>query len=69
MYEASLPNKEIALVYRKEVLERYQDIISQDTAIYIQQSIYTGNVEEFKIQLEKLLLQSASCYDTVGENF
>ena len=69
LYEVSLPNKEIALVYRKEVLERYQNIISQDTATYIQQSIYTGNVEEFKTQLEKLLLQSVSCYDTVGENF
>lgn len=69
LYEVSLPNKEIALVYRKEVLERYQGIISQDTATYIQQSIYTGNVTEFKIQMEKLLLQSVSCYDTVGENF
>lgn len=69
LYEVSLPNKEIALVYRKEVLERYQDIISQDTATYIQQAIYTGNVEEFKAQLEKLLLQSVSCYDTMGENF
>ena len=69
LYEVSLPNKEIALVYRKEVLERYQEIISQDTATYLQQSIYTGNVEEFKTQLEKLLLQSVSCYDTVGENF
>ena len=44
-------------------------LIPQATAAYIQLAIYTGNVEEFKSQLEKLLLQSASCYDTVGENF
>ena len=68
-YEVSLPNKEIALVYRKEVLERYENVISPDMATYIQQAICTGNVAEFKTQLEKLLLQSVSCYDTVGENF
>ena len=68
-YEVSLPNKEIGLVYRKEVLERYENVISPDMATYIQKAIYTGNVAEFKTQLEKLLLQSVSCYDTVGENF
>lgn len=68
-YEVSLPNKEIGLVYRKEVLERYENVISPDMATYIQQAMYTGNVAEFKTQLEKLLLQSVSCYDTVGENF
>lgn len=50
-------------------LVRFHELIPQSTAIYIQQEIYTGNVAEFKNQLEKLLLQSASCYDTVGENF
>ena len=69
LYEMSLPNKEIALVYRKEVLERYKHVIPQSTVSYIQQAIYTGNVEAFKVQLEKLLFQSVSCYDTAGENF
>ena len=69
LYEVSLPNKEIALVYRKEVLERYKHVIPQDTTTYLQQAIYTGNVAEFKTQLEKLLLQSVSCYDTAGETF
>lgn len=69
MCEVSLPNKEITFVYNKEVLERFRDLLPQSTTMYIQRAIYSGNVEEFKAQLEKLLLQSASCYDTVGENF
>lgn len=69
MCEVSLPNKEIAFVYNKEILSRFHELIPQSTAIYIQQAIYAGNVVEFKKQLEKLLLQSASCHDTVGENF
>lgn len=69
IYEVSLPNKEIALVYRKEILERYQEVLPQDSVTYIQQALYTGDVELFQRQLEKLLLQSVSCYDTMGENF
>ena len=69
MCEASLPNKEIAFVYKKEIMDRLQAMLPQSTAISIQEALYAGNVPALQAGLEKLLLQSASYYDTVGELF
>ena len=69
MCEVALPNKEIAYVYNKEILEKLDSIVPQSTAIAIQEAIYTNNADTLKKQLRKLLLESVSCYDTAGENF
>ena len=69
MCEVALPNKEIAFVYNKEILQKLTNMIPQSLAIPIQEAIYSGDSDKLKGLLEKLLLQSASCYDTVGENF
>ena len=69
MCEVALPNKEIAFVYNKEILQKLTNIIPQSLAIPIQEAIYSGDSDKLKGLLEKLLLQSASFYDTVGENF
>lgn len=67
--DVSLPNKEISFVYNKEILQRLHPVVPQSTAISIQEAIYTGDKDMLQMQIEKLLLQSASCYDTAGENF
>ena len=69
MCEVALPNKEITFVYNKEILSKLNNIIPQATAIAIQEAIYSRDGESLQEQLGKLLIQSASCYDTVGENF
>lgn len=69
MCEVALPNREIAYVYNKEILQKLDDIIPQATTISIQEAIFSNNAEALQKNLHKLLLQSASCYDTVGENF
>ena len=69
MCEVALPNKEIAFVYKKEIMDRLQELIPQSTAISVQEALYTGNVPALQASLEKLLLQSASYYDTAGELF
>ena len=69
MCKVALPNKEITFVYNKEILGKLNNIIPQATAIAIQEAIYSGDGESLQEQLGKLLLQSASCYDTAGENF
>lgn len=69
MCEVALPNKEIAFVYNKEILQKMEPIIPRATAISIQEAIYSNNTVALKDLLRKLLLQSASCHDTVGENF
>ena len=69
MCEVALPNKEITFVYNKEILQKLNNIVPQATAISIQEAIYTGNAAALQKHLGTLLMQSASSYDTVGENF
>lgn len=67
--EVGLPNREIAYVYNKEILEKLENIMPQSIAIAIQESLYNNDAEAIKIQLRKLLMEAVSCYDTAGENF
>ena len=69
MCEVALPNKEIAFAYKREIMDRLQGLIPQSTAISVQEALYTGNVPALQASLEKLLVQSASYYDTAGEMF
>ncbi len=64
----SLPNKEISLVYKKEIINRMQHIASQSTAIGIQEALYLQNTEKLQKQLQKFLLESVSTHDTRSEN-
>ena len=69
MCEVALPNREISLVYHKEILQQLNDIIPQPTAISIQEAIFSGNNEKLKTLIQTLLTQSVSSFDTAGENF
>ncbi len=69
MCEVALPNREIAFVYNKEILQKLTDIIPQATAISIQEALYSNDAQRLQKEMHKLLLQAASCYDTAGENF
>ena len=59
--EVALPNREISLVYNKEILQRMENIIPQAT--------FSGDHKRLKSQLQMLLTQSVSFFDTAGENF
>jgi len=67
--EVALPNQEIRFVYQKEILEKLDAIVPQSMAVMIQQAMLTNNAEQLKLQLHRFLMESASCYDTLGENF
>ena len=69
MCEVALPNREIAFVYNKEILQRMEPVISQATAISVQEALFSGDYEKLKAQIRALLLQSVSSFDTAGENF
>ena len=69
MCELALPNKEISFVYRKEILQKLNNIIPQATVISVQEAIYSGDSKRIQKLIHGLLLQSASCFDTSRENF
>ena len=67
--DVAIPNKEIFYVYEREILSALSDVISQSTAIAIQQAIMKQNVPSLQKNLEKLLLNSISAFDYAHENF
>ena len=69
MCEVALPNREISLVYNKEILQRLENLIPQSIAISIQEAIFSGDSVRLKTQIQTLLVQSASSFDVAGENF
>lgn len=69
MCEISLPNREIALVYHKEILQKFETMIPQSTAIAVQEAIFSGDNRKLKTQIQTLLMESVSSFDTAGENF
>lgn len=69
MCEVALPNKEISLVYRKEILQKFENMIPQSTAIAVQEAIFSGDGQKLKDIIRKLLIQSVSSFDTAKENF
>ncbi len=69
MCEVALPNKEISLVYRKEILQRLNKMIPQSMAIAVEEAMFSGDGEKLRDIIGKLLIQSVSSFDTAGENF
>ena len=69
MCEVALPNKEISLVYRKEILQKFENMIPQSTAIAVQEAIFSGDGKKLRDIIRKLLIQSVSSFDTAKENF
>ena len=69
MCEVSLPNREISLVYHKEILRQMDNVIPQSTAVSIQEAIFSGDHIRLKGLIQTLLTRSVSSFDTAGENF
>ena len=67
--DVAIPNKEIFFVYEKEILTALSDMISQPTALAIQQTIMKQDISGLQEHLQKMLLNSASSFDHGYENF
>ncbi len=60
----SLPNREIAYVYNKEILSRLEHFTPPALVASIQEAIFDKNVPRLKKLIEKLMLDSVSYFDT-----
>jgi hypothetical protein len=66
MYDVSIPNKEIAFVYEKEVINKHD---YNSMAISIQQAIFMQDAAKLQKTLEAFMLESISFYDAGNEGF
>ena len=69
MCEVALPNKEIACVYSKEILSRFENVIFPSAAIAIQEAMYTMDIPALQKNLQTFLLQTVSFHDAANETF
>ena len=69
MCRVSIPNKEIAFVYAKEIVSRMNPAETESTAASIQQAIFEKNTAKLKACIEKYLIQTISVYDSASEAF
>lgn len=69
MCQVCLPNREIASVFHKEILQKMTDLFPQSTAAGIQEALYSNDGNRLQKEIGRLLLRSVSYYDTAGENF
>lgn len=66
MCDVGIPNKEIAYVYEKEVLNKTNQ---NSTAISISQAVFSGNTDKLQCLLDEFMLKSISFYDGANESF
>ena len=66
MCDVAIPNKEIAFVYEKEVLNRTKQY---NTAISIYQAIFSKDTEKLQRLLEEYMIQTISSLDGAHEDF
>ncbi len=64
VYDVALPNREIAIVYRREILDRLEDVIPRASAIGIQEAVCSGDVDALRERLNSLLKSAVSYFDT-----
>lgn len=66
LYDISIPNKEIAYVYQKEVINRFD---YANTAILIEKSLLSQDFKMLQKTLEDFITNSISFFDTSNESF
>lgn len=66
MCDVRIPNKEIAYVYEKEVLNKTNQ---NSIAISISQAIFSGDADKLQLLLDKFMLESISSFDSGNEGF
>lgn len=69
--EVSIPNREIAAVYKSEILSHLLQIgaISKNTAYQIAESIYTNDLKLLQRAITEYMDKSTSFYDSGAEGF
>ncbi|MCF0122599.1 MAG: AAA family ATPase [Ruminiclostridium sp.] len=64
----SLPNREIAYVYKKEVLGKLSRFVPQAVSVSLQEALYLGDAGALQKHIHRFLLESVSSFDLVNEN-
>lgn len=67
--EVCIPNREITILFEKEILAKMDPILTESTAIVLQQSLLTGDADRFQRELQKFIMSAVSYNDASSEGF
>ncbi|MCR5639712.1 MAG: AAA family ATPase [Lachnospiraceae bacterium] len=69
--EVSIPNREIAAVYKSEILTYLQKVgaINQTTSNMFAESLYSNDIEKLQKSISEYVIKSVSFYDAGTEGF
>lgn len=69
IYDLQIPNKEIAMAYKQEIIDKLLPEKSQNTYVELQTALVNQDVATVKALLRQLLLEVVSYFDTASEGF
>ena len=69
MCRVKIPNKEISLVYTREIISKIKGDQGEPVALQIAQAIFERNISKLSDAINRYLTQTISCYDTSSEAF
>jgi len=69
MCDVSIPNKEISLIYQKEIIDHNAIGLNPSTALEIQNAISKKDIPSLQKHLENFLAKTISYFDTEQESF
>ena len=69
IYDLQIPNKEIAMAYKQEIIDKLLLGKSQNTYLELQTALINQDVATVKALLRQLLLEVVSNFDTASEGF
>lgn len=64
-----IPNKEITILYEKEIRVKMEPIVSSSTAIVLQQALLSEDIDRFQNELQKFIISAVSYNDASTEGF
>lgn len=64
-----IPNKEITILYGKEILSKMDRLVPESSAIILQQALLTGDTDKFQNELQKFIISAVSYHDASTEGF
>lgn len=67
--DVSIPNREIAIVYEKEILARMEDIIPMASSTAVLRALLLRKDEKVQEELQKFLRETISYHDAAAEGF
>ena len=69
IYDLTIPNKEIAMAYKQEIIDKLLPEKSQNTYVELQTALVNQDAGTVKTLLRQLLLEVVSYFDTANESF